>query len=134
MGVVLNRRSDATVGDAVPPLAALVGADELIFLGGPVQPEAVVVLADFEEPERARELVFDRVGFLPGELDDAAALGELHAVSVRGIRGLGPGAAGGRAPGGILAGLLAPALRRLHGAARELWATSFVGKEESTPS
>ena len=92
MGVVLNRRSDATVGDAVPPLAALVGADELIFLGGPVQPEAVVVLADFAEPERARELVFDRVGFLPGELDDAAALGELHAVRVfAGYAGWGPG-------------------------------------------
>ena len=53
MGIVLNRRSEVAVGDAVPPLAALVGRNELVYLGGPVQPEAVVVLADFAEPGRA---------------------------------------------------------------------------------
>jgi putative transcriptional regulator len=82
MGVILNRRSPVAVADAVPPLAALVGPDELVFLGGPVQPEAVLVLADFAEPERAGELVLESVGFLPGELDDAAAVGEMHAVRV----------------------------------------------------
>ena len=83
----------------------------------PVQPEAVVVLADFAEPERARELVLDSVGFLPGELDDAAALGELHAVRVfAGYAGWGPRAARGRARGGLLARLPGPELGRLHGA------------------
>ena len=92
MGVVLNRSSAVAVSDAVPPLAALVGADELVFLGGPVQPQAVVVLADFAEPERAGELVLESVGFLPGELDDAAELGTLHAVRVfAGYAGWGPG-------------------------------------------
>ena len=92
MGVVLNRRSEVAVGDAVPPLAALVGQDELVYLGGPVQPEAVVVLADFAEPGRAEELVLGSIGFLPGELEDAAALGDLRAVRVfAGYAGWGRG-------------------------------------------
>lgn len=92
MGIVLNRRSEVAVGDAVPPLAALVGRNELVYLGGPVQPEAIVVLADFAEPRRAGELVLGSVGFLPGELDGAAALGDLHAVRVfAGYAGWGRG-------------------------------------------
>ena len=111
MGVVLNRRSQVAVGDAVPPLAALVGADELVFLGGPVQPEAVVVLADFAEPERADELVLESVGFLPGELDDAAELGTLHAVRVfAGYAGWGRGQLETELAGGILARLSRPKL------------------------
>src|SRR6185312_1996675 len=53
MGVVLNRISSITVADAVPPVAALVGDGAFVHVGGPVQPQAVVVLADFVEPERA---------------------------------------------------------------------------------
>ena len=57
MGVVLNRVSTVTVEDAVPPMAELVGPDELVYVGGPVQPQAVVVLADFVDPARAEALV-----------------------------------------------------------------------------
>ena len=38
MGVVLNRRSETLVVDAVPALAALPGAEEAVFVGGPVAP------------------------------------------------------------------------------------------------
>ena len=82
MGVVLNRASTVTVEDAVPPMAELVGPDELVYVGGPVQPQAVVVLADFVDPARAEALVVGDVGFLPGEVDDPSDVGELRSVRV----------------------------------------------------
>ena len=47
-GVVLNRRAGVTVAEAAPPLAELVGPEETLYLGGPVQPQSAVVLAEFE--------------------------------------------------------------------------------------
>lgn len=92
MGVVLNRVSTVTVEDAVPPIVELVSEDDLVHLGGPVQREAVVVLADFAEPERAASLVIDTIGFLPGEIEDGADLGDLRHVRVfAGYAGWGPG-------------------------------------------
>lgn len=92
MGLVLNRVSEVTVGEAVPPMAGLAGVDELVYIGGPVQPQAVVVLADFVDPGRAEALVLDTIGFLPGELDDGTELGELREARVfAGYAGWGPG-------------------------------------------
>jgi putative transcriptional regulator len=92
MGVVLNRPTEITVDEAVPALSTLVGSSELIHVGGPVQPEAIVVLGDFEEPERAGALVFGSIGFLPGEIDEAEALGPLLRARVyAGYAGWGPG-------------------------------------------
>jgi putative transcriptional regulator len=92
MGVVLNRVSDVTVEEAVPPIALLTAPDELVYLGGPVQPQAVVVLADFADPSQAEVMVVDSVGFLPGEVDTVDDLGELRSVRVfAGYAGWGPG-------------------------------------------
>src|SRR4029078_1163469 len=78
MGVVLNRASETLVEDAVPPMATLTAPGELVYLGVPVQPEAVVVLADFADVEQAEVAVVDSIGFLPGEIEDTSALGELR--------------------------------------------------------
>ncbi|HEX5584528.1 YqgE/AlgH family protein [Gaiella sp.] len=92
MGVVLNRVSTVSVDEAVPPVAELVGPEALVHIGGPVQPQAVVVLADFVDPGRAGELVLDTVGFLPGDVEDGTELGELRNVRVfAGYAGWGPG-------------------------------------------
>jgi putative transcriptional regulator len=92
MGVVLNRVSRVTVEDAVPPIADLVDEGALVHVGGPVQPQAVVVLADFVEPQRAGALVLDTIGFLPGDVDDESELGELRNARVfAGYAGWGPG-------------------------------------------
>jgi putative transcriptional regulator len=92
MGVVLNRRSDVTVEDAVPALTELVDGDELVHVGGPVQTQAIVVLAEFDDPEHAGVLVFGTVGFLPGEVADADELGDLARARVfAGYAGWGPG-------------------------------------------
>jgi putative transcriptional regulator len=91
LGVVLNRTSETTVGEAVPELSALVEGIEPVHVGGPVQPSAIVVLADFVEPDRAGSLVLDSVGFLPAEVDPDE-LGELRRARIfAGYAGWGPG-------------------------------------------
>jgi len=91
LGVVLNRASDSTVDEALPELAPLVRGADAVHVGGPVQPSAVVVLAEFAEPERANTLVLDTIGFLPAEVDPDE-LGELHRTRVFvGYAGWGPG-------------------------------------------
>lgn len=64
MGVVLGRVSDARVADAVPDLAPLAGEDELVHLGGPVSPESVVALGDFEDPDDAGVRIVASMGTL----------------------------------------------------------------------
>ena len=92
MGVILNRPSPIAVEDAVPPLAELVGASELVYVGGPVQQQAIVVLGEFEDPDRAAMTVVGSVGFLPGEVEEAADLGTLGRLRVfAGYAGWGPG-------------------------------------------
>jgi len=91
LGVVLNRASETTVDEVVPELGVLVEGVEAVHVGGPVQPSAIVVLADFAEPDRAGSLVLDSVGFLPAEIDPDE-LGELRRARVfAGYAGWGPG-------------------------------------------
>jgi putative transcriptional regulator len=64
MGVVLNRPSEVTIGDAVPSFGeALGGEDQPLYVGGPVQPSSIVCLAEFIDPEPAGLLVLGRIGF-----------------------------------------------------------------------
>jgi putative transcriptional regulator len=91
LGVVLNRPSETTVGEALPELTAVVGGPEPVYVGGPVQPSAIVVIADFEDPERAGSLVLESVGFLPAEVDPDE-LGDVRRARVfAGYAGWGPG-------------------------------------------
>jgi putative transcriptional regulator len=93
MGVVLNREADVTVGEAVPELAPLAGDDAPVHVGGPVSDNAVTVLAEFSDPERAALLVAEDLGFIPADVEDGEAL----AAAVRRARvyaghaGWGPG-------------------------------------------
>ncbi len=91
MGVILNRPSPVSVVDAVPPLADLVDDADLVHIGGPVQPQAIVVLGDFRNPGEASALVLDSIGFLPGEIETAADVGSLARARVfAGYAGWGP--------------------------------------------
>ena len=49
LGVVLNRPTELAVGEAVPDLAELADGDP-VFAGGPVQPQAVIALAEHTGP------------------------------------------------------------------------------------
>jgi putative transcriptional regulator len=87
MGVVLNRASETPVADAVPALAELADA-ELVRLGGPVSPESVVALGEFEDLSEAGTAV---VGSL-GTLDPEAVNASLRRVRVyAGYAGWAPG-------------------------------------------
>ena len=81
VGVVLNRETEVAVEDAVPTLAPLVPPGERLFIGGPVQPQAAVVLADLEHPERVEVVAFGSIGFLPEEVGPDA-LGPLRRARV----------------------------------------------------
>jgi putative transcriptional regulator len=91
VGVVLNRPSEVPVVDAVPPLAALVPDGEPLFFGGPVQPEAAVVVADLEDPSIVDIVAFASVGFLPAGLDGREIEGIRRARVFAGHAGWGPG-------------------------------------------
>ena len=55
LGVVLNRPSGVSAADAVPDLSTVVVAeDDEVFVGGPVQPQAVIALAEFSDMPRGR--------------------------------------------------------------------------------
>jgi putative transcriptional regulator len=64
MGVVLGRETETLVAEAVPVLAELADDDDVVYLGGPVSPESVVALGDFEHPEEAGTQVVGSLGTL----------------------------------------------------------------------
>jgi len=69
MGLVLTRPSDVAAVDAVPALEGLPGSDEPVYVGGPVQPEALIVLADFADVEQAAVPIVGGVGFMPADAE-----------------------------------------------------------------
>src|SRR2546426_5258187 len=91
LGVVLNRPSGVTVTEAAPALSPLVGDEAGLFLGGPIQPEGAVVLADFEDPDMAGLLAFGSIGFLIGDVPLQAAAGIRRARIFAGYAGWGEG-------------------------------------------
>lgn len=92
LGLVLNRPSETTAGDAVPELEDVVELSEPLFVGGPVQPSSVIVLAEFEDASDAALIAFDDVGVLATGIEP-----ELLGTGVRagrafvGHSGWGPG-------------------------------------------
>jgi putative transcriptional regulator len=93
LGVVLNRPSDTPVAEAVPDLADLVEVASPVHVGGPVQPSAVLVLAEFDGPGDGRQLITEEVGFVSIEDDGHAevAAAALRARVYAGYAGWGPG-------------------------------------------
>ena len=90
VGVILNRPAGVSVREAAPDLGDLVEPDEPLFIGGPVQPQAAVVVAEFEDPAQASLLAFGAVGFLTGQ--DPRTIGGLRRARVfAGYAGWGPG-------------------------------------------
>jgi putative transcriptional regulator len=69
MGLVLTRPSDVKVADAVPALETLVGGDAVVSVGGPVQPEAFMVLAEFDDLDEAAAPIIGSIGFMPAEAE-----------------------------------------------------------------
>ncbi len=69
MGVVLNRPSEVSVGEAVPPLEGEEGSLEPVFLGGPVSERSVIFLCEFLDASSAGLLVLGNVGFPSADVE-----------------------------------------------------------------
>ncbi len=69
VGLVLNRVSEVEVAEAVPELADLVEPGATVSFGGPVRPEAVVVVAEWDDEEEAGDLIFADVGLMGAEAE-----------------------------------------------------------------
>ncbi len=91
LGLVLNRPSDSTVAEAVPQLGELCAPDDELLVGGPVQPSAVMVLAEFDDPADAALIAFDDVGILRSGDADQPVTGLRAARAFAGHAGWGPG-------------------------------------------
>jgi putative transcriptional regulator len=88
MGVVLGRETETPVAEAVPVLADLPGGDDFVYLGGPVAPQAVVALGEFERPDEAGNRVVGSLGTLdPDASNDSVVRMRVFA----GYAGWGPG-------------------------------------------
>lgn len=75
-GLVLNRPSDATVGEAAPGLGELIGAEHLMHVGGPVAPDAITAIGEHLDPAASVKLVAGAAGMV--DLDDPPELGRLR--------------------------------------------------------
>ena len=75
VGLILTRPAETTVVEAVPGLSPLVDADEPVYVGGPVDQQSLLVLAEFDDPDDSASTVFDDVGFVRGDADIALAAG-----------------------------------------------------------
>jgi putative transcriptional regulator len=62
-GLVLNRPSPVSVSAVVPQLEPVVDDGDQVWVGGPVQPEAVLVLGEFLNPDDAAVPLFGSLGF-----------------------------------------------------------------------
>jgi len=69
MGLVLSRPSDIAAADAVPLLEGLPGSADPVFVGGPVQPEAFMVLAEFDDVDEAAAPIMNDLGFMPADTE-----------------------------------------------------------------
>jgi putative transcriptional regulator len=92
MGIVLSRPSGTPVVQAAPLLEPLVEPGAVLHVGGPVDQDAVLVVAEFEDPDEAAVVVFDAVGLMSGESEpeDVAAAAVRARIFV-GYAGWSPG-------------------------------------------
>src|SRR2546429_9806090 len=69
MGLVLNRPAELAAAEAAPQLESLVGPEEPVFVGGPVESQAGVVLAGLGQPHEAAAAGLRGNRFTAGETD-----------------------------------------------------------------
>ena len=63
-GLVLNRPSESTVGEASDELGQLIGGEHVLHVGGPVSPSSVTAIGEHPDPGDATKLVVGPVGMV----------------------------------------------------------------------
>ncbi len=92
LGLILNRPSESSAAEVVPELDEVLEPDVCLLIGGPVAPDAVIVLAEFEDPADAAVISFGRIGVV-GATENAhgAQAGLRDRRAFAGHAGWGPG-------------------------------------------
>ncbi len=65
-GLILNRSTKLLLSDALPKLSVLKGTSHRLFVGGPVEPDRLLLLFRLKEPSADARLVFDGI-YVGGE-------------------------------------------------------------------
>jgi putative transcriptional regulator len=91
LGLVLNRPSETTVSEAVSELEEMLDADDPLYVGGPVQPSALIVLAEFDRPTDAALIAFEDIGVLASGAHEEPDNGVRRGRAFVGHAGWGPG-------------------------------------------
>lgn len=81
LGLVVNRPSDAPLHTTVPDWASLAAEPGVVFVGGPVQPQAIIALARTYGPAPGIEIVLPGVGAV-----DLSADPTLVGTAIAGVR------------------------------------------------
>jgi putative transcriptional regulator len=128
LGLVLNRPSETTVGEAVSELEQLLELGDPLYVGGPVQPSALIVLAEFDTPAEAALIAFEDVGVLANGAQEDASLGVRRGRAFVGHAGWGPGQLDDEIERGDW--ILEPARREdaFTGAPLDLWSSVLTRK------
>jgi putative transcriptional regulator len=93
LGLILNRPGELVASDVVPRLAPLLEESAMLYVGGPVQQEGVIGLAEYRDPATfgARPVV-GPVGVLDADLDPDDLHDAISRVrAYQGYAGWGPG-------------------------------------------
>ncbi len=92
LGVVLNRASDVPVADAVDAFDALVPAPDVLFGGGPVEPDALVAIGRSRRPAPGDMTIVEGLQLVDLDEDPRTLGDEIEAVRVfAGYAGWSPG-------------------------------------------
>ncbi len=92
IGIVLNRPLELFAADILTPLAEILGRDEPIFQGGPVEPSSVLALGEFRDARASAGLVLGAIGFVRGDVEPSeTAAATLRVRAYAGYSGWGAG-------------------------------------------
>ena len=92
LGIVLNRPSAVPVADTLPRWESLAAEPEVMFVGGPVQPEAVVALGSPRGEVEAVQPVVPGVGVVDLRADPLSLIGDVARLRLfAGYAGWGEG-------------------------------------------
>jgi putative transcriptional regulator len=128
LGLVLNRPSETTVGEAVSELEELLDLAEPLYVGGPVQPSALIVLAEFDRPAEAALIAFEDIGVLANGAQQDPSLSVRRGRAFVGHSGWGPGQLDDEVERGDW--IIEPALRddAFTGTPLDLWSSVLTRK------
>jgi putative transcriptional regulator len=92
LGLVLNRPGEAYAAEVAPVLTQLVEDEDEIYVGGPVRPDAVLLLAEFHTPTEDLLPIVPSVGLVTDAADlDGLAEHAGRSRAYAGYAGWGPG-------------------------------------------